>query len=94
VNVVRVASTILFYFIPNSKFSFYFSKLLMLAIRVTRLFEGQYSAYSSQLHPTRVQHSAVIEPPDERLPWRRVRKNTLAISSWMNGEIKAGGKRK
>uniref|UniRef100_A0A182XT83 Uncharacterized protein n=1 Tax=Anopheles quadriannulatus TaxID=34691 RepID=A0A182XT83_ANOQN len=45
-----------------------------------RLFDGQYSAYSSQVQPVRVQHSAVIDPPDRRFPVRRVRRNAYATS--------------
>lgn len=41
--------------------------------RFNRLFDGQYSAYSSHVQPVREQHSEVMEPPDDdlRLPFRR-----------------------
>lgn len=50
-----------------------------------RLLEGQYSAYSSQVHPTRVQHSDVMDPSGIRRRPRRVRNIALAVSSSSQG---------
>lgn len=50
-----------------------------------RLLAGQYSAYSSQVQPTRVQHSDVMDPSGIRRRPRRVRNIVLAVSSSSQG---------
>lgn len=58
------------------------------ATDIIRLLVGQYSAYSSQVHPVFVQHSDVIElppPPVMRRRLRLVRNIVLAEASSSHG---------